>query len=228
MHCDISLDVVRNPAWSSLVMKRLAAKAMPLMSKTNVLGHARQVTATRCQCFSCARPLALIMASLTRSEQRASWSLRKSANVSRNWAIIANGVSCQKSRLEPKRQESTSDPTRSCANVKNNTRALDLECADGSSGQDEKRKKKRASKHRLMFKKYRQVAPRAVWIFDMRNLAPVLRNMFRQYNVQTTNTHTHTLGTLISGNIAPATRSTLRQEGPPCKNFGHLAALPGC
>ena len=43
-------------------------------------------------------------------------SLRKSANVSRKWAM-ADGVSSQKSCLEPKRQESTSDPTRSCANV---------------------------------------------------------------------------------------------------------------
>ena len=31
--CDMYVDVVRNPAWSSLVMKRVAAKAMPLMSK---------------------------------------------------------------------------------------------------------------------------------------------------------------------------------------------------
>ena len=102
MHCDTCLDVVRNPAWSSLVMKRLAAKAMPLMSKTTVIGHARQVAATRHKCFSCARPLVLIVPSLVRSEQKASRSLRESANVSRNWAI-SNGVSSQKSCLEPKR-----------------------------------------------------------------------------------------------------------------------------
>ena len=91
MLCDMCFDVVRKAAWSFPVVKRVTAKAMPLMSKTNVVGHARQVTATRCKCFSCARSLVLIMPALMRSEQRASRSLRKSANVSRNWAIMANG-----------------------------------------------------------------------------------------------------------------------------------------
>ena len=68
------------------------------MSKTNVVGHASQVKATRCKCFSCARSLVLIMPSLISSEQRASW-LRESANVSRNWAIKADGVSSLKSCL---------------------------------------------------------------------------------------------------------------------------------
>ena len=31
----------------------------------------------------------------------------------------------------------------------------------------------------MMFKTYRQLGPEAVWIIDMRNMGPVIKNTFR-------------------------------------------------
>ena len=186
------LDVVRNPAWSSLVMKRLAAKAMQLMSETSVIGHARQLTATRCKCFSCATPLALITPSLVRSEQRASRSLRQSANVSRNWAI-AKGVSSQKFCLEPKRATTNKRSTTFVRECQEQHKGPGPGmCADGSSGQ-----KKTSEQTRFDVQK------------NTHNWAQKL------------------CGSLMCGNIAPVTRSTLWHDDPPCHTPGFLPHFLG-
>ena len=102
--------------------------------------------------------------------------------------------------------------------IKHNTRDLDLQCAQ-TVLQDNM--KKTCEQTRYDIQNIPTSGPRAVWIFDTRNMAN--RNTFRQDNVQ----NIHTVGSLICGNIARATRSTLRHEDLPAKTSGFLPHFLG-
>ena len=194
MHCDMCLDVVRNPAWSSLVMKRLAAKALPLMPKTNVLGPREPSDRDTLQVLLLRETLgtdhAFLDQSLTylgnHSERGAPPEILSRTQRATIEKMIQH-LSCANAAPSASYQEQHKSPgpgilARGCSrqDVNKNT-------CDHAGG--------------MMFTAYTQLSPRAVWIFDMRNMAPATRSTLRHDDplCQTSGILPHFLGANTSG-----------------------------